>query len=243
MAPVTDASQGKVQVFDPQEIVRGETIAQWTENWWQWAFQAPANGALGYPAPQPTHGKIFFIGANEGPNAPPVHATINVPTGMPILLPMINAFDTEGPGIESDPGFKGSFADEAKFVTQLDQAAITNAFVTITKNGQTLLNLQSPPHGSSTFFAELSGQFAIGAPQPGSQIASLLGGADISTIPDLPVTRSAGDWLMLGPLRPGTYEFHFGGSMSAVVDAKTGNPILPASSFDTTDTIIVGHPT
>jgi hypothetical protein len=71
MAPVTDASQGKVQVFDPQEIVRGETIAQWTENWWQWAFQAPANGALGYPAPQPTHGKIFFIGANEGPNAPP----------------------------------------------------------------------------------------------------------------------------------------------------------------------------
>ena len=139
MAPVTDASQGKVQVFDPQEIVRGETIAQWTENWWQWAFQAPANGPLGYPAPQPTHGKIFFIGANEGPNAPPVHATINVPTGVPILLPMINAFDTEGPGIESDPGFKGSFADEAKFVTRLDQAAITNAFVTITKNGRTLL--------------------------------------------------------------------------------------------------------
>jgi hypothetical protein len=56
-------------------------------------------------------------------------------------------------------------------------------------------------------------------------------------------TRCASQRADGAPLKPGTYEFHFGGSMSAVVDAKTGNPILPASSFDTTDTIIVGHPT
>jgi hypothetical protein len=233
---VPNTTQDQVHVFDPKDTVLGETIAQWTENWWQWALQAPANhGApFGYPAPQPPNSKIFFIGANDH------HATIQVPTNTPILLPMINGFDTEGPGIESDPGFKGSFANEAKFVTQLEQQAITNAFITITQNGQTLLNLQSPPGAASTFFAELSDQFAIGAPQPGSQIANLLGTADISTIPNLPYTRSAGDWVMLGPLQPGTYQFHFGGSTSAVIDSKTGNHILPASSFDTTDTVIVG---
>jgi hypothetical protein len=238
---VPNTTQDQVHVFDPKDTVRGETIAQWTENWWQWAFQAPANGsALGYPAPQPVNGKVFFIGANEG-------ATINVPTGMPILVPMINAFDLEGPGIPSDSTFDRPPPIAAKLFAQLYQAAITNAFLTITKDGQTLVNLQSPHGGASTFFAELSDQFAIGAPQPGSQIANLLagavaGGADISALPPpLPFTRSAGDWAMLA-LPPGTYEFHFGGSISDVYNPYTPThpQLLIGGSFDTHDTVIVG---
>src|SRR4051794_4059739 len=121
-ALASGVAQNPIHVIDPSAVVRGRTIADWTENWWQWALQAPAgNGPLDSPSPQATHlnnnGKIFFIAG--GPNA-----TIMVPTDKPILFPMINAFYTEGPGIETIPGFqasgRGSFADEARFVTNLE---------------------------------------------------------------------------------------------------------------------------
>jgi hypothetical protein len=234
-------TQDSVHVIDPSAVVRGQTIADWTENWWRWALQAPAgNGPLDSPSPQATHfnnnGEIFFIAG--GPDA-----TITVPTDKPILLPMINAFDTEGPGIETIPGFqasgRGSFADEAKFVTNLEQNSIYNAFARITTpDGRTLLDLQWP---NSSNFAEQSDIFAIGEPQPGSYIASLLDGADISAIPNLPFTRSTGDWLMLKPLPPGTYTLDFGGKGHAVIDPITGTNILPEGwGTHTTDTIVVG---
>jgi hypothetical protein len=230
-----------IRVFNPDAIVDGKSIAQWTENWWQWALQAPAgNGPLDSSSPEATHfnnnGKIFFIAG--GPNA-----TITVPMDKPILFPMINAFDTEGPGIETIPGFqasgRGSFADEAKFVTNLEQNSIYDAFATITTpDGRTLLDIQWP---KSSNFVEQSGIFAIGEPQPGSYIANLLDGADISEIPNLPFTRSTGDWLMLKPLPPGTYTFDFGGNGHAVTDPVTGTSILPEGwGTHTTDTIVVG---
>ena len=154
---------------------------------------------------------------------------------------MINAFDTEGPGIETIPGFfpiRGSYADEAAYVTRLEQRSIYDAHATISKDGQTLLNIQWP---TSSKFVERSGTFAIGEPQPGSYIASLLPGPLDPSIADLPFTRSTGDWLMLHPLQPGTYTLSFGGTGHAVIDPVTKTTILPEGwGANTTDTLVVG---
>ena len=234
--------ENPLHVYDPDSIVRGETIAEWTGNWWTWALQAPlGNGPLNSTSPAATHynndGKMFFIAGGQ-------NATITVPNGTPILFPLINAFDTEGPGIETIPGFvaggNGSYADESLLVTNLAQQSIYDAHATLTKDGQTLLDVHLT--GSDTAkLAEKSGIFALGPPQPNSFLANALTGADISSIPNLPFTSSSGDWLALGPLQPGTYTLDFGGTGHAV--SYHGMPI---TSFPegwgahTTDTLIVG---
>ena len=221
----------------PNTVVDGKTISAWTTDWWQWALQAPAGqGPLDSAESAATHynndGKIFFIAG--GPDA-----TITVAAGKPILFPMVNIFDTEGPGLPpSDPGFQGSYDAASKRVTDLGQANITDAFAKITKDGHTLLNIRWP---LSAFFAEKSDQFAIGVPQDGSYLENLLGSAlplD-DAIKDLPFSRSAGDWLMLNGLKPGTYTLDFGGSIAETQDPVTGSTVLPAFSVHTTDTLIV----
>ena len=70
----------------------------------------------------------------------------------------------------------------------------------------------------------------------------MLGGADISSLPDLPNTRLVGDWLMLNPLPTGTYTIDFGGTGHEVVDPVTHTSLLPEGwGARTTDTIVVGH--
>src|SRR5262245_36896873 len=100
-------------VADPDTIVAGHTVAQWTQYWWKWQLQAPAGaGPLDSASYQSINlDEMVFIAGN-------FDATIHAPAHTPILFPMINVYDTEGPGIESISGFaadgRGSYADEAK---------------------------------------------------------------------------------------------------------------------------------
>jgi hypothetical protein len=88
---------------NPDATVAGKTILEWTQDWWRWALQSPfetspQNLDSGHAIPFFDNGSIFFIAGGTD-------ATINVPANEPILFPMINAFDTEGPGIETIAGF------------------------------------------------------------------------------------------------------------------------------------------
>ncbi|HET7882094.1 MAG TPA: hypothetical protein VFL55_14500 [Acetobacteraceae bacterium] len=230
-----------IQIEEPDAVVDGKTIAEWTEDWWRWALQAPSDySSLTSPLPRATHlnndGKIFFIAG--GPNA-----TITVPANTPILFPMINLFDTEGPGIQEEiPGFVergGSFADMANEVADLFQNNIVDAHAKIMKDGKTLLDVHSP---ESAKFAEESGTFAIGTPNRGSVLANLVPSPLDPSIANLPFTSSSGDWLMLGRLAPGRYTLEFGGTSNALSDPQTAKPFLGSFTTETTDTLIVGHP-
>ena len=120
------SSQDSV-VVNPDTVVLGRTIAEWTENWWKSALQAPTGaGPLDSAAHQTFgHGPMTFLAGERD-------ATVRISVHDQILFPMINAYDTEGPGIETLPNFvadgKGSFADEARFVTDLVQNSIYDAY-------------------------------------------------------------------------------------------------------------------
>src|SRR5690348_2973050 len=101
-----------VQLYNQNAQVEGQTIQQWSEDWLRWVLHAPAStpvgtpfgAANGYPEASPdnalvnNNGDVFFLFGGDWDNA-----VINVPADKPIFLPMINAFDIEGPNIETIP--------------------------------------------------------------------------------------------------------------------------------------------
>jgi hypothetical protein len=126
-------------LYKQDAVVDGKTIPQWSEEWLKWIAHAPASTPPGTPFP-PTdgaspdnalvnnNGDVFFLyGGDWGNSHNPYTPVIDVPAHKPIFVPMINAFDIEGPNIETISGFygnRGSYADEARFVTGLAEKSI-----------------------------------------------------------------------------------------------------------------------
>jgi hypothetical protein len=220
-------------VADPDNVVFGRTIAQWTENWWRSALQAPAGaGPLDSPAHQAFgHGPMVFIAGVSD-------ATMHISAHDPILFPMINAYDTEGPNIETLPNFvahgRGSYADEARLITDLAQSSIYDAYARLTKDpgtnhAQVVLDVHLQGSDAATAGVKTD-IFALGAPEHGSYIKELFKGFDLlpldHSIRNLPFTRSIGDWIELDGLKAGTYSLEFGGKGHAVVDPVTNATIF-----------------
>src|SRR5690348_5925964 len=133
---------GEKQLAQPKldnvhSTVDHKKVVLWTEDWLKWAFHSPASAAplaSSDNAEVNNNGSIFFLAGGNWDHIP----IIDVPAGKPVLLPMINAWDIEGPGeLETISGFvdtgRGSFADEAKFITGLAQNAISEAHLTVTR--------------------------------------------------------------------------------------------------------------
>src|SRR5215471_10515936 len=106
-APATTVRSSASTVDPSFTIVRsnaaiaGESVSQWTGDWWTWALQSPANqnpvlDQTGAFANVNNNGPVFFIAGDFGGD---VERTFTVPAGKPLLVPLLNAFDVEGPGI------------------------------------------------------------------------------------------------------------------------------------------------
>jgi len=220
-------------VADADTFVAGQTISQWTQDWWKWALQAPAGaGPLDNAANQSVNqGKMVFI-------AGVYDATVHAPAHEPILFPMVNAYDTEGPGIETIPNFvadgRGSYADEARYVSNLEQRAIYDAYAKLTKDDgaghdRTIFDVHL--HGAAAAESGVkTGIFALGEPASGGYLENLLQSYGLlpldMSIKDLPDTRAVGDYAEIKGLQPGTYTLEFGGTGHAVVDPVTNTTIL-----------------
>jgi len=225
----------KIEVADHDEVVAAKTISEWTKDWLRWGLQAPNNPDQnplldddGAAAGFNNDGPVFFIaGGFNNPSL--ITRTFEVPANTPILFPMISAFDTEGPGIETLPGFPGSYADEAAYITGHALDSIYKGYVKLTNadSGKPLLNIR----GNEAFdFIQATDIFSIGAPVPGSFLADgLLGGTTLDpSIADLPFSREIGLWVMIEGLAPGDYALEFGGSGHKVINPldPSGNPIF-----------------
>jgi hypothetical protein len=228
-----DKQHGRVKIDDPNQRVEGQSIEKWTENWAQWMAHAPADSPVdtlfgvsdgGAPASPANaninnNGDVFFLAGGDWPNAiDPKIPVIDVGPDKPILLPMINVVDTEGPGIESITDFvangRGTYADEARFITHLAEQAITEAHLTVTRVGETkpLIDI----HGNDTLkYTVETGTFALGTPQATDYIGSLVG--TDPALKNLPFTSEIGRWAML-ELSAGDYIVNFGGSATPVID-------------------------
>ena len=133
---------------------------------------------------------------------------------------------------------RGSYADEARYVTDLAQNSIYDAYARLIKDpgtghAQTIFDVHL--QGSAASAAGVKSDiFALGAPKPGSWLQGFFGGETGPYLPldhsikDLPFTRSTGDWVEINGLKPGTYSLEFGGSGHAVVDPMTNTTIFNA---------------
>jgi hypothetical protein len=106
-------------------MVDGQTIATWTQDWWTWALQAPyvTNPLLdttGAYAGINNNEPVYFVAGTASDFGGPanVDRMFDVPAGKPLLIPVLNSFDTLDPkNVENmdmqafQNGVRGLFAE------------------------------------------------------------------------------------------------------------------------------------
>ena len=232
-----EASQSSFTI--DRAVVDGQTIAQWTQNWWTWALQSPSDqnpltDTTGQFAAENNSGPVFFIaGEALGLLNTPVTRAFDVPAGKPLLVPLQNLVDTppeylnngqispSDPTASADPRIK---ATESTNVAKFDKS-VTNLFAEI--DGKPIPNLFS--HLVNTSF------FSAGTTMPNT-VATELVGAPPGTMLD--PSKSGGFWLMIANLSPGQHTLHFGGDSNGF-SASFGNYTIGPSRVDITDKINV----
>jgi hypothetical protein len=215
------ASRPPIIVTDPDAVVLGRTLTDWTALWLRWAFATPAsalpegclpgqcysafNDPTGAYAEAFNPGPIFLWTATPTPSATtcgtiPVR-TVNVPEGVPILFPINSMEDTEGPNGKYPPLIPPTisdfvpphtYAEEVK--TVVSASSWTN--VTMSVDCNPVANLQE----------SIITEFSAGVVAQGSE-----GQVFFTGPPGLPVgaelfpTGTAGYWVIVEGLTPGRH--------------------------------------
>src|SRR5215475_9696709 len=114
-----NAADPSFTIVRSNAAIAGQSVSQWTGDWWTWALQSPTNqnpvlDQTGAFANINNNGPVFFIAGDFGGD---VERTFTVPAGKPLLVPLLNLVDVEGPGIAPTiPGWKGTFEAEVNKV-------------------------------------------------------------------------------------------------------------------------------
>jgi len=186
---------GAVEILPPGSIVSGKSIADWTAAWWTWVFQSPADAVPfsdpdGSLANQNNGGPVFFVAGTGGG---PAERTFNVPAGRPLLIPMVNYFNT----YDSEDVINAAIAAFPGSVTEL------------------FAEIDGVPVASPFDYLEVTADFFSGGiAQEGSWIASL--GVPVGE--DVFPTKSSGYWLMVVGFAPGPHTLRFGGTTTCCGD-------------------------
>lgn len=145
---------------------------------------------------------VYFIaGTASGFAGPPiVDRTFTVPAGEPLLIPILNDFDSQDP--------KHTEREDLKVFRQ----DVTGLFAEI--DGVRIAHLHSD--------LVTTGFFSMGPTQPGS-LAEAIGGA---VGVELSPTKASGYWLMVEGLKPGPHTLEFGGSLSTSFSTMTTDHIV-----------------
>lgn len=226
---------GEVRVYEPHSTVRGQTMAEWTQDWWKWAWSIPEdptnntlpnpvyenplndpNGSLAYLGRQD---KVFFLGGVykiiTDPATPTVYRTrtIAAPTGMPILFPVLNAASSA-----ARPTRPQTAEGLINLVDNVNMPLAHDAFASL--NGVAIQDVASYTEPSGIFEASF----------PANNIYSVP--VDRQNQPW--ISYSNGYWIMLQPLSPGQYTLHFGGAFGATfaLDVTYNITIVPQGLYN-----------
>jgi hypothetical protein len=120
-------SKPTYSIDKPDTIVAGKSISEWTVNWWKWILQGPqdplnpVDDKTGLLAYQNNGGSVFFLAGTNGITGAGGNAEryIVVPHDKPILVPMVNFFDTLDPKDVED-GLISAFPAGAKPFANID---------------------------------------------------------------------------------------------------------------------------
>jgi hypothetical protein len=212
-----------VKVDAPGAIVDGRSISSWTKDWWSWIINGPhdpfnqSDDKIGLLSFINNGRPVFFLAGNNpftgaGNNTDRV---IVVPHDKPVLVPVLNFIDVEGPGIT--PPAAGT--DYRALVDQtlaslLQTVNPTTLHVSI--DGKAVPDLAS--HLETTDF------FSLGKVKPGTLLTS----SDIGIAPGsvMAADKAAGYWVMLEGLSKGVHTVSFGGSTSNFTTQTTDHLIV-----------------
>ena len=170
------------------------------------------------------NGPVFFIAGNNATR------NFTVPAGKPVLFPLINFVD-----LESVP------TDDPKFSLAEREAAasiFTSSWVNSVDKASLFASIDGNPVANPSQYLEVTGFFDMGPVQAGSFLNVEFGiPAGTEAFP----TKSAGYWLMIDDLAPGSHTLHFGGSSQAfdIPENCCNHGTFPGFSTETTDTIFV----
>jgi hypothetical protein len=204
-----DRYGGDVDVLSNQEVRRrtGKTIAEWGARWWKWAYDNPQ--VLGdvdgtYAALGNVGGPVFFA---EGSGGDPFRASVTVPGGQYILLPVATYLWTF-----FDPC--AEFACAQQIVNHNFIDGITSVSVTI--DGERVRNLRAHlvrvEDGSAPFTVDAG---PIGEDGYGGILPAVQGGY----------------WLMLAPLRAGEHRVSYSATVPTL-DGATGEVLEGSTQLD-----------
>jgi hypothetical protein len=197
-------------VFPSKGIIAGETVAQWTEAWWEWALNTPSatspltdtTGAFAnVDQSGPQSGPVFFVAGLAGDLASkgiPVTREFNVPANTPLLIPLQNLID-----VLDTPGHTNQVLANKNFTFEPGgfQTSVSDLFLTI--DGQPIGNLQSGLVRTDFFTLGPIQQNSTGT------------GEGFGFPPDTVFagSKSDGFWALIKPFAPGsTHTISFGGN-------------------------------
>jgi len=213
--------------------VDGQTIAQWTQDWWTWALNLktgasnPFQDQSGGSAGADQSGPVFFLQSNKSQD------NVYVPSGIHhFLVPLVNFIDTAPEVFPPHPdpitpvigGPNSIHSTEAHNISSFDRS-VTSLFATV--DGVAIPDLFSHLVDSSFFDP--------GIAQPNTLATDTSGVSPFPVAPpdwlgkSMAPAKSGGYWLMLD-LPTGTHTLTFGGDATA----------FGGISHNVTDTIHVG---
>jgi hypothetical protein len=219
-------------VLQPNSVVAGKSIADWTAAWWTWVLQSPAaqnplTDSTGQFANANNDGPVFFVAGSNGFSSP-VNRTFVVPANRPLLLPMINFFDTEPSILDL-----GAALADRQFAANI----VVGNWVSSVNTASLFASIDGAAVSNPSQYLQVSGLFSAGPTLAGSFAESLI----ISAGDVLDPTKSGGYWLMIDGLTLGSHTLHFGGSSNEFTTLPNccTNGTFPAFSQDNTISITV----
>jgi len=185
-------------IVPPKQSVEGQTQAEWSKVWWQWAAsfdrsESPITDQTGELCDAKQSGPVWFLAGTYG-----THRTVRlckVPQGKYLFFPLINYLVP--PQLDREVSCTSVMHDAAR---------LTNS--------------------ASALVLEIDGK-RIGSLESFRQATKCFNMAELSTPKQFIFPSAAnGYYVMLKPLKPGTHIINFGGALPSMLQAVTYTVIV-----------------
>ncbi len=189
-SPVLAGGRGNPGVLPPQSHPYGQSYAEWSAAYWQWAFALPVEGHPSIDSPDfdvtdGQSGPVWFLAS---PLGAPVVRDITIPSSKALFIALINV---EASSLEEPPFYGATAAEQQAIATSFADAIVD---VACEIDGKSVKNIDQ--------YRVLSPQFTFTAPTP--WIFGATGGTGTSV--------GDGYYVMVAPLSVGTHTIHFTGA-------------------------------
>jgi hypothetical protein len=202
-------------VLAPEGLHYGASYAEWSQRWWQWAFELPRAGhplydETGQDALAGQIPPVYFLGgvftANGQPVDPFAVRSIEIPSGTALFFPVINSGwdNTNCLGPDTDWSFtemRGFVADAVEsYVDLLCEVDGVTVIDSPDLAGAVRFRAQAPAFSLRLTADNIYFDFCGGVPLPPRTVDPF---------------ASDGIWMMIGPMPAGGHTLTFGGTQSS----------------------------